>query len=203
MKNWLFLAVVAFAVGAGIGLLDLDGLRDEVRQRGSPIEVGQDAPEVLSVTLDQQPVTLSELEGKVVLLNVWATWCPPCVEEMPSMQRLYDTVGSEDFEIVAVSIDSHTGLLGSSGEVGGDVQAFVERYGLTFQVWHDPEAAIQRSYRTTGVPESFVIDRNGVIVKKVLGGHQWDSEANIDLIRRLLGDGDMAAAPGLAQPTDG
>jgi thiol-disulfide isomerase/thioredoxin len=159
-----------------------------VRDRFLPVEVGTAAPELVATDLDGRPVSLAALRGEVVLLNVWATWCPPCREEMPSMQRLAEQLGPEGLRVVAVSIDAATGSRDAGGRAGGDVRAFAEEYGLTFDLWRDPEGRVQQIYRTTGVPESFVIDRNGTIVKKVIGATEWDSPANVELIRRLLGE---------------
>lgn len=102
------------------------------------------------------------------------------------MQRLTEQLGPEGLRVVAVSIDAAQGKTDPSGRAGGDVQAFAEEYGLTFDIWHDPAGEIQRIYRTTGVPESFVINRDGIIVKKVIGATEWDSEASVDMFRRLL-----------------
>jgi cytochrome c biogenesis protein CcmG/thiol:disulfide interchange protein DsbE len=157
-----------------------------VRDRFTPVEVGTRAPDLQAIDLQGRPVSLDDLRGEVVFLNVWATWCPPCRKEMPSMQRLYDRLGPEGLRIVAVSIDAAPGALDAAGRPGGDIEAFAKEYGLTFDIWHDPEGGIQRVYRTTGIPESFVIDRDGTIVKKVIGATEWDSEANIALFRRLL-----------------
>jgi cytochrome c biogenesis protein CcmG/thiol:disulfide interchange protein DsbE len=157
-----------------------------VRDRFAPVEVGTRAPDFRAVDLQGRPVSLDDLRGEVVFLNIWATWCPPCREEMPSMQRLHEQLGPEGLKIVAVSIDAAPGKSDLAGRPGGDIEAFAKEYGLTFDIWHDPEGEIQRIYRTTGVPESFVIDRDGVIVKKVIGATEWDSEANIALFRRLL-----------------
>ena len=104
------------------------------------------------------------------------------------MQRLHQALAPEGLRIVAVSIDAAPGRSDAGGRPGGDVAAFVRRLGLDFTVWRDPAGEIQRTYRTTGIPESFVIDRDGVIVKKVIGATEWDSEASVDLIRRLLAD---------------
>jgi cytochrome c biogenesis protein CcmG/thiol:disulfide interchange protein DsbE len=87
---------------------------------------------------------------------------------------------------VAVSIDAAPGGVDAAGRPGGDIAAFAKEYGLTFNIWHDPSGKIQRTYRTTGIPESYVIDREGVIVKKVIGATEWDSEANVEMFRRLL-----------------
>ena len=171
---------------AGVVLALLIGAGWLVRDRFAPVEVGSRAPEFTAVDLHGRPVSLSDLRGEVVFLNIWATWCPPCREEMPSMQRLHDELGPEGLRVVAVSIDAAQGKTDPGGRAGGDVQAFAEEYGLTFDIWHDPSGEIQRIYRTTGVPESFVINRDGIIVKKVIGATEWDSEASVDMFRRLL-----------------
>lgn len=100
---------------------------------------------------------------------------------MPSMQRLHEVLGSEGLRIVAVSVDVGT----STG-----VKRWAEDRGLTFQILHDPSGRIERTYQTTGVPESFVIDREGIIVKKVIGPVEWDDAPQVNLLRRLLGTND-------------
>lgn len=172
------------AIVAALALLIAAGWR--ARDRFLPVEVGTAAPDFVARDLQGNLVSLDDLRGEVVLLNIWATWCPPCREEMPSMQRLYRELGPGGLRVVAVSIDAAAGERDVVGRPGGDVAEFAERMGLTFDIWHDPSADVQRSYRTTGIPESFVIDRNGRIVKKVIGATEWDSEANRELIRRLL-----------------
>lgn len=174
-------------VGALVGVLvALIGVGWLVRDRFLPVEVGTSAPDFAARDLQGRPVSLADLRGEVVLLNIWATWCPPCREEMPSMQRLHESLADEGLRVVAVSIDAESGEVDAGGRPGGDVEAFAREMGLTFEIWHDPAGDIQRVYRTTGVPESFVIDRSGTIIKKVIGATDWDSEANQDLIRRLL-----------------
>lgn len=118
-------------------------------------------------------------KGHVTLINIWATWCIPCKIEMPAMQRVYDSLGPLGFRIAAVSIDQ---------EGPGVVREFTRSLGLTFDVLHDQSGAIQAAYQTTGVPESFLLDTTGVIMKRVIGAHDWASPVNVALIRRLLGD---------------
>ena len=178
-QSWAVAGIIAL-------LLLLIGIGWTVRDRFLPVEVGTQAPDFPARDLSGQPVRLTDLRGEVVLLNIWATWCPPCIEEMPSMQRLYDDLEPRGLRVVAVSIDATPGMTNLTGRQGGDVAGFVERMGLTFDIWHDPAGDIQRIYRTTGVPESFLIDRNGTIIKKVIGATEWDSEANVELIVRLL-----------------
>ncbi|HEU0301810.1 MAG TPA: TlpA disulfide reductase family protein [Longimicrobium sp.] len=181
-RQWGFVAgvVVVLAVLLGAGWL--------VRDRFLPVEVGTRAPDVRARDLQGRPVSLQDLRGQVVLLNVWATWCGPCLDEMPSMERLHRELGPRGLKIVAVSVDAAQGSVSRSGQPGGDVAEFARALGLTFTIWHDPSGAIERSYRTTGVPESFVIDRNGVIQKKVIGATEWDTGSHPELIRRLLGE---------------
>lgn len=154
-----------------------------------PVAAGYPAPDFAARDAAGGPVTLDSYRGKVLLLNVWATWCAPCREEMPSMQRLYDMFPRDDFEIAAISIDAPPELLGGRGGPRSDPVAFARELGLTFPVLLDPSRAIQRTYRTSRVPESFLIGRDGIIYKKVAGATAWDSETNVELVRRLAGDG--------------
>ncbi len=124
-----------------------------------------------------QPAKIEDYRGKVVLLNIWATWCAPCKVEMPSMEHLHRKLAGIDFRLVAVSVDEEDSTV---------VDKFVKDLGLTFEILHDRDGSIRRIYQTTGVPESFVIDRDGVIVKKVIGAADWDAPVNENLIRRLL-----------------
>lgn len=98
------------------------------------------------------------------------------------MQRLHERLATRDFRIIAVSVDALPG----GRDPTGVVASFAREYQLDFDIWVDPAGTVQRIYRTTGIPETFVIDRDGVIVKKVIGATEWDSEANVDLFLRLL-----------------
>jgi peroxiredoxin len=153
-------------------------LASKLRPQIALIEVGSQAPQFEAIDLRTgRPTTLADYRGKVVLLNVWATWCLPCRVEMPSMQRLHQKLAGTDFRLLAVSVDADDSTA---------VNAFVRELKLTFDVLHDRVGAIQRIYQTTGVPESFVIDQDGMIVKKVIGPAEWDGPVNEALIRRLL-----------------
>jgi cytochrome c biogenesis protein CcmG, thiol:disulfide interchange protein DsbE len=156
------------------------------RDRFQPVGPGSMAPNFEAVWLDGEPASLRDFQGKVVLLNVWATWCPPCVWEMPSMQRLYDEFEGQDFEVVAVSIDAPAGQRDPLGRPGGNIEAFADSLSLTFPILHDPPGLIQRIYQTTGVPESFLIGRDGRIYRKVSGATEWDRPQYVEFIQRLL-----------------
>jgi peroxiredoxin len=174
---WALVAAASVVVAAWVG-----------RERYRPITTGTEAPDFTAEDMAGRPVRLSDFRGKVVLLNVWATWCPPCREEMPSMQRLHEAMAGTDFQILAVSIDARKGEQDPFGREGGDLAAFAEEMGLTFTLLQDPEGRIQATYQTTGVPETFLIGRDGLIYKKVAGGTAWDAPENQELVRRLLGE---------------
>lgn len=146
-----------------------------------PVSVGSAAPPIVAATLDQpkQERTLSDYKGKVVLLNVWATWCEPCRVEMPSIEKLYKEFGPQGLVVLGVSVD----------DPGAEnaIRDFAKEYGLTFTILHDPKQQTKTNYQVTGFPETFVIGREGTIRKKVIGAADWSSDANRALIRELLG----------------
>jgi cytochrome c biogenesis protein CcmG/thiol:disulfide interchange protein DsbE len=179
-QQWTIIASIVMTVVFGVALAI------KLRPQIDLIEVGRGAPQFHATDLRTgRPVTLADYRGKVILLNVWATWCPPCRVEMPSMQRLHQKLAGTDFRIVAVSVDGDP-FYAAEQEGPREVMAFVNGMGLTFDILHDPSGSIRTTYQTTGVPESFVIDRDGVIVKKVIGAAEWDGPANEAIIRRLL-----------------
>jgi cytochrome c biogenesis protein CcmG, thiol:disulfide interchange protein DsbE len=157
------------------------------RGRFTPLDVGSRAPDYAALSLDGDTVQLASFLGEVVLLNIWATWCLPCVREMPALQRLHEELGEQGLRIVAVSVDAPRGALGVFGQPGGDVAEFRERFGITFTVLHDPSGRIQSEFQVNGLPTTFVIDRDGRIQRKVLGAAEWDQPAFADGIRSILG----------------
>ena len=173
-QQWTLVAGLVMTTVFGVALAV------KLRPQLSLLSVGSRAPDFHATDLradGQRPVTLADYRGKVILLNIWATWCEPCRVEMPSLERLHKHFAGADFHVVAVSIDV---------EGPEKVMAFVNSLGLSFDILHDPSRVIEGVYQTTGVPESFVIDRDGVIVKKVIGATEWDGPVNTSLIRRLL-----------------
>jgi cytochrome c biogenesis protein CcmG, thiol:disulfide interchange protein DsbE len=177
-----------FVLGTLALLGILVGVAWSYRDRFLPVEVGTRAPDFTATALGGGAVRLEQLRGQVVLLNIWATWCGPCRDEMPSLERLHQQLGARGLKIVAVSVDASPGLIDPDGRRGGDVAAFVRELGLTFTIWHDPEGGVQRTYRTTGVPETFLIGRDGVIRQKVIGATEWDDSSRVELIQRLLSE---------------
>ena len=143
------------------------------------VSVGKRAPNFRVIDLASgDTVSLHErYRGNVTLVNIWATWCAPCRVEMPSMEQAYQALAPEGFRIAAVSIDE-----GSPD----DVREFGRELGLSFDLLQDRATRITQLYQTTGVPESFLLDRNGIIVKRIIGPHDWNSPVNRALIERLL-----------------
>ena len=143
------------------------------------VGVGIEAPDFNAMDIASgDTVTLASLRGQVVLLNLWATWCPPCEAEMPEIQRLYDEMKPLGLRVVAVSED----------EQGTDVvRAWIRQRKLTFDVLHDQAGEVQHLFHAVGLPESFVIDRRGRIIKRVTGFRvHWDGADQKALFRRLL-----------------
>jgi peroxiredoxin len=138
---------------------------------------GDAAPDFTLPNLKGRSVRLSDHRGKVVFLNFWATWCKPCIVEMPSMQALYQRFERRDFEILAVSVDL---------EGAGPVKKFIATHGLTFPVLLDPNKDIYRLYRLTGVPETFIIDRNGKILLKIIGPREWMKKQWLDYLDQVV-----------------
>jgi thiol-disulfide isomerase/thioredoxin len=159
------------------------------RNRFEQVVAGQPAPGFRVTDLDGKPVTLNDYKGKVVLLNVWATWCAPCREEMPSMQRLYQAMQSNpDFAILAVSVDEPTN---GQDVPKRDLEKFARDLQLTFPLFHstpDGPDDIQKIYQTTGVPESFLIGKDGVIYRRFSGSTSWDAPEFREQINRLLAE---------------
>jgi len=116
-----------------------------------PARVDYAAPDLQLTDLDGNPVDLADYRGQVVLLNNWATWCPPCKAEMPTLQAYYEAHQGQGFVLIAVE----------AGEPADEVRAFVQEYGLTFPVWLDPQNLSLTRFRTDALPSSFVIDRDG------------------------------------------
>lgn len=141
------------------------------------LAIGLPAPDFTFPGLDGKKVSLSNYKGKVVIVNIWATWCPPCVEEMPSMEKLYQKLKGKDFEILAVSIDS----LGSKA-----VAPFMNKHKLTFPALIDSTETVRTSYKTTGIPESFIIDKNGILIEKIIGPRNWARPAILRFLTNLI-----------------
>lgn len=157
-------------------------------QLGRTKEVGFPAPDFALPDLTGRLYRLSDFRGKVVFLNVWATWCTPCRLEMPSMEALYRRLKGSDFVMLAVSAD----------DGAAPVQAFVEQTGLTFPILIDSKGIVSSRYGLTGYPETFIIDRQGNVVEHIVGPENWDSERSYRFVMGFLNAGALPAAASAA-----
>lgn len=170
------LGVIAFVVIAAIAG---GGYLFYQSSKAPPLKEGDQAPGFTLPLMGGGEASLADYRGKVVVLNVWATWCGPCREEMPSMQRLYQSLKGQPFEMLAVSIDTRGAQ---------DVDPFVKKLNLTFPILYDTDKKVPSLYQTTAVPESFIIDKNGVVAKRIIGPLDWTNAQTEEyqLIRQLL-----------------
>jgi len=136
------------------------------------------APDYQTITLDGTPVSISDYRGKVILVNLWATWCEPCREEMPALGELDDMFPESDFEIIGVSIDD-------PGYEKAIIQT-MDDDNLTYSVWLDPANKFQFMFRTIGVPESFLIDADGQIIHQWKGAFDPVSDDTINLVESTI-----------------
>lgn len=140
------------------------------------MEQGEPAPDFLLSDLQGKEVRLSELRGNLVFLNFWATWCPPCRDEMPSMEALYRKLQGRAFQMLAVSIDDSK----------NQVERFQNSFQYTFPMLFDDGQKVAALYRTTGVPETFIISPDGIIVSKIIGPYDWNTAETLEYIEKIL-----------------
>ncbi|RMG92064.1 MAG: TlpA family protein disulfide reductase [Zetaproteobacteria bacterium] len=164
------IVVVLLAILGGTFWLSLP----EVNQ---PVRAGEAAVDFQLPDLQGKMHSLPK--GDVVILNFWATWCPPCREEIPSMAKLHERFAAKGLRVVAVSVDQND----------EDLAGFVREHQLPFEVLHDPEARVSRRYGVFKYPESFLIDRNGVVRHHLVGAVDWTSEPVVEAVEALLSGG--------------
>jgi len=141
----------------------------------------QPLPEIAFVDRDGKPLSLSQWRGRVVLLNIWATWCPPCRAEMPTLNNLQQQMGSDDFEVVALSIDKG----------GPDVPAdYMKKFNFSaLKIYNDSKIKVRRALKLRGYPTTLLIDRQGREIGRLAGPAEWDSPGAKTLINQALGAG--------------
>ncbi|MBW2147471.1 MAG: TlpA family protein disulfide reductase [Deltaproteobacteria bacterium] len=177
LKKKLFILFLAFAV-VGFSYFFFASVRRDREggpmlsiknlMFGNPPEVGQPAPDFELRDLAGRLIRLSDLRGKVVFLNIWATWCPPCVYEMPMIEKLHWIMRGRSFIVLAASQDT-------GGDSEENVRKFVRENGLTFTILLDPDNQLSWLYRVIGLPETFIIDKDGILVQRIIGPKDWTS----------------------------
>ncbi len=165
-SGWLLVAGLFAAIGGAIWMA--------LPEPPAAVNVGDQRSEFRLP--DVQGVIHTLPQGEVVLLNFWATWCPPCRQEIPSMAALHDRYAERGLHIVAVSVDQRS----------EDLVSFMQEYRMPFQVLHDADSAVSRSYGVFRYPESFLIDRNGTVVEHLIGAVDWMSAPILRTIDGML-----------------
>lgn len=154
------LALAAF-IAVGCSEAKNDPAADSAAALPVKAEVGFRAPAYEAVTLKGDSVSLADYRGKVVLLNVWATWCGPCRQEIPELRQLHSRYARDGFAVVGVTVDA----VGSESQVA----SFVNEFKMDYPLWHDPDERVSAQYAIMGLPASFLIDRHGVVRWKATG----------------------------------
>jgi thiol-disulfide isomerase/thioredoxin len=162
---------VAAAFALALGLVHAHCGREE------PFRPGEKAPPLRLFDLEGREVLLSSYEGRVVVLNLWATWCAPCLTELPSLDRLYRALSGDGLSVLAVSVD----------ERGADLREFLKGRGLSLPVLHDPGGVVtSEALHVRAYPTTFVIDAEGRLRERYLGVAEWDLPEALDHFRSLL-----------------
>jgi peroxiredoxin len=174
-QQWSIVGVIVLVLGVALATAS-HFMKDEL----FPVSIGSVAPDFRVKELGSDRYkTLADYKGKVVLFNIWATYCEPCKQEIPTLEKLYKQYGDSGLKMVAVSIDD---------AVSEDsIAHYVKNFGITFEVLHDPSHKIEQIYQATGYPETFIIGPEGTIRKKWIGADDWTSPGNRALIAQLLG----------------
>jgi len=176
LKTWAMLLIgsglLLLSVISAVWLVGMGSKTTPVVQGYTvvPQEVNFPAPELSLADLQGHAVSLSVLQGQVVLVNNWATWCPPCKAEMPTLQAYFDVHKDEGFVLVGID----------AGDAAQVVNGFVQQYGLTFPVWLDPETRALTAFKNDALPSSYVIDPQGV-VRLV-----WTGPINQEMLEKYL-----------------
>ncbi len=167
LKPLIFFTVVGCLAGLAI--------HKEINGPGPTLQ-GSVAPDFELKNFAGETVRLSDFEGKLVFLNFWATWCGPCIEELPAMMKMNDAFEGRPFEMLGISVDT-------SWDV---VQRYLNEHGFELDTVLDPGQSVKLDYRVTGFPETFLIDGNGVVLKKYIGPWPWDDARMIAEVDRFL-----------------
>jgi len=172
-KQVVFLVIIVLFVG-----LFVAGYLMQGKPAGKMIiKAGDQAPDFRVPASDGKYISLSDLRGSVVLVHFWATWCPPCVEEMPTLDKLYRTFANTDLKILAVSVDE---------TATQSVVPFMQKSNLSVPVYYNPDRSIANLYGTFKFPETYIINRQGVVQYKVIGSRDWSDAETTKVLKELI-----------------
>lgn len=158
--------------------LNADWQQPELSHNLTAVKKSIQASEFELQDMDEETVKLSDYRGKVVLINFWATWCPPCIREMPSMERLHQQVDADDFKVIAVN----------QMEDADEVFAFTGQLEIdpTFEILFDTTSSVSQDYAVRGLPTTYLIDKKGKIRYRAVGGREFDHAEVVKLIENLI-----------------
>jgi len=148
------------------------------KQEQATLKVGDAAPDFSLIDRQGKTWSLADLRGQVVFINFWATWCPPCLKELPSMQNLYTGIPKDKFKMLAILNKDKPAL----------ADFVANQKGLTFTILDDAENVVGSKYFLTGLPETFIVDKQGMIREKVIGAAQWDSPGAAQMIMSYINE---------------
>lgn len=177
----MMLATLAMACAPGDGGGAADSAGGAARPPARGAQVGAIAPDLASSRLDGQPASLDALRGAPVLLNVWATWCHPCRDEIPVLEALHREHAPQGLEVIGVSIDD-------DGRTA-DIRRFASEFGVTYTIWHDPDQRVMPTFSVIGVPTTFLIDRDGRLVWRKTGEVKAGDPALAAALESVVGAG--------------
>ena len=174
----------ALALTALVGIQTVSAVGSGQPQRLTPLPELAPAPAFALQDLDGRTHRLSDYRGQPVIVNFWATWCPPCRAEMPSMQRAWQRVKAEGIQILAVNV----------GEDADSIFQFTANYPVEFPLLMDADAVVVGAWPVKGLPTTFVVDPQGRLAYRAIGGREWDDPALLDRVRALKSETRAAAA---------
>lgn len=152
------------------------------------VQVGQPAPDYATTRMDGTPVSLAGHRGDVVLLNIWATWCKPCREEIPALEQLHQEFAAQGLVVAGVSID----VISDTARIAG----FARDLGATYPLWHDPDDRVSGTFLSIGVPTTYLVDRDGVLRWRHLGIVRADDRRLREALDAALAAPDATEANG-------
>jgi len=171
LNTLLLCSLMAFLLFFVAGCENIGGLGKAKR-----MEIGKPAPDFVLQDASGKTWKLSSLKGKVVFVNFWATWCKPCRDEMPSMAALNKAMADKPFQMLSIVFNDDLDM----------AKSFAQRLGAMFPVLGNPDQELTQAYMITGVPETFLVDADGILRHKFIGPYDWNSREMRDIILKLF-----------------
>ncbi len=162
-----------------ISLLVLSFFLIHCQRNQKVAKIGESVPDVALIDEQEIKLKLSDLKGSVVFVNFWASWCPPCIEEIPSIEALFRSLsGEQNFKMITILYRDDMDQISKSAR----------KQGYTFPIYRDPDSSAAQQFGITGVPETFIIDKKGILRDKVIGPYNWDSPAVTGTLLQLINE---------------